>query len=87
MDCTGPNNYIIHDHSGDFTNGERSQIMSNNTDIGDNEESCEWVEEINGHWCHSEEFAILEYESQADDFNKRMVHPISIEYDGGNWTT
>ena len=53
MDCTGPNNYYIHDHTGEFV-GEVSQIISNNTVIGDNEDTCEWVPEMNGHWCHTE---------------------------------
>lgn len=53
MDCTGPNNYYIHDHTGEFA-GEVSQIISNNTVIGDNEDTCEWVPEMNGHWCHTE---------------------------------
>lgn len=87
MDCTGPNNYIIHDHSGNFTNGERSQILSNNSVIGDGESSCEWVPEMNGHWCHTEELATLEYESVAADFNKRMVHPVVLKYDNSNWAS
>lgn len=35
FDCTGPNNYLIHDQDGTFT-GEKSQILSNNSIIGDN---------------------------------------------------
>lgn len=33
IDCTGPNNYLIHDQDGQFT-GERSQILSNNSMVG-----------------------------------------------------
>lgn len=34
MDCTGPNNYLIHDHDGSFTT-EPSQLLANNSWIGD----------------------------------------------------
>lgn len=39
LDCTGPNNYIIHDQDGSFT-GQKSQILANNTMIGNYEASC-----------------------------------------------
>ena len=39
MDCTGPNNYVIEDQDGQFT-GQQSQLLSNNSVIGDNEDSC-----------------------------------------------
>ena len=33
LDCTGPNNYLIHDQDGNFT-GEKSQLLANNSMIG-----------------------------------------------------
>ena len=52
LDCTGANNYLIHDQDGTFT-GERSQLLSNNSMIGDDESACTFIREINGHWCHT----------------------------------
>ena len=86
IDCTGPSNYLIHDKDGLFT-GEVSQILSNNTMIGDHESFCENISEINGHWCHSEELAVLEYESIAGDFNSRKIWPVYLQYDGGAWNS
>jgi hypothetical protein len=40
LDCTGPNNYLIHDHDGSFL-GEPGILLANNSMIGDNEPSCE----------------------------------------------
>lgn len=34
LQCTGPNNYIIYDKDGNFT-GKKSQILANNSMIGD----------------------------------------------------
>lgn len=62
--CTGPNNYFIDDQDGKFT-GVVSQILANNSVIGDNEPSCQRVAAINGHWCNESSFAILSYESPS----------------------
>lgn len=72
MDCTGPNNYLIFDQDGSFT-GEVSQLLANNSWIGDGESACEPIEGMNGHWCHFDRLAVLEYESIADDFKKRIM--------------
>ena len=53
LDCTGSNNYLIHDQDGAFT-GVESQILANNSMIGDYESSCTSIPEMNGHWCHTE---------------------------------
>ena len=84
MDCTGPANYIIFDQDGNFT-GEISQILANNSHIGEGEALCEHIPEINGYWCHLDKLAILEFESIAPDFNKRTVWPVDVSYDGGSW--
>lgn len=86
LDCTGPNNYLIYDQDGAFT-GKPSQLLSNNSVIGDNEESCRFIPEMNGHWCDTEELAVLEYESIAPDFNTRKMWPVFLNYDGGPWQT
>lgn len=55
--------------------------------VGDYEPTCEFVPEMNGHWCHTEELAVLEYESIAPDFNKRKMWPVYLKYDGGAWNS
>ena len=66
IDCTGPNNYLIDDQDGKFT-GRVSQILANNSVIGDHESSCQSMPAINGHWCNSSaSFAVLEYESEYE---------------------
>ncbi len=30
---------------------------------------------------------MLEYESVAPDFNTRIMWPVNLTYDGGNWTS
>lgn len=42
---------------------------------------------MNGHWCEGNEFGVLEYESIARDFNKRIMWPVYLKYDGGKWTS
>ena len=86
LDCTGPNNYLIHDQDGTFM-GEKGQLLSNNSIIGDNEDFCTYYSEMNGHVCTGEQLAVLEYESIAKDFNKRIMWPVSLKYDGGPWTS
>ena len=56
--CTGPSNYMIDDQDGNFT-GRISQIIANNSNIGDNENLCQKIDGINGHWCNTSSFAVL----------------------------
>lgn len=84
--CTGFNNYIIRDVTGGFLPAP-GVLLANNSWIGDNEPSCRKVPEINGHYCTDEDFGVLEYESIAPDFNKRVTWPIYLRYDGGSWTS
>ena len=84
LDCTGPNNYLISDLDGVFT-GKPSQLLSNNSVIGSKEPECEFVSEMNGHWCDTQDLAVLEHESKAVDFNTRKVWPVLLNYDGGAW--
>ena len=58
LDCTGPNNYIIFDQDGDFT-GEISQLLANNSWVGEGEDECEFVQDMNGYWCHFDKLAVL----------------------------
>lgn len=48
--CTGKNNYLIHDHTGDLL-GAPGILLANNSVIGDNTEGCTYIPEINGHYC------------------------------------
>lgn len=58
LDCTGPNNYLVHDQDGTFL-GFIGQLLSNNTAVGDHEDFCTYVPQINGHICTGEELAVL----------------------------
>ena len=84
--CTGKNNYMIHDWTGDLL-GFHGVIIANNSEIGDNEEGCVFNEAINGHICERSDFGVLEYESIAPDKNLRMVWPVYLSYDEGLWRT
>ena len=86
LDCTGPNNYLIYDQDGTFT-GSPSQLLANNSVIGEHEESCTLIQEMNGHWCLTEDLALLEFEAQSADFNTRKMWPTYLNYDGGPWKT
>jgi hypothetical protein len=39
---------------------------------------CEFIDEFNGMLCKSGRFRILEFESIAPDFNKRMLAPVYV---------
>lgn len=85
LDCTGPNNYFIHDQDGAFT-GSPSQILANNSVVAaDPSLNCREIPEINGHLCDTEDLVVLEYESIAPDFNLRIMWPIYLKYEGGSW--
>ena len=80
------NNYFIHDHSGTFL-PTKGILLANNSWIGDNTPSCAKIPSINGHYCTDEDFGVLEYESVAPDFNTRIMWPVELKFDGGNWTS
>ena len=42
---------------------------------------------MNGHICSRSDFAILEYDSRADDYNQRAVWPVTLKAEGTNYTT
>ena len=85
--CTGFNNYLIQDHTGSFF-GSKGTIIANNSLIADNEDNCTFSSAMNAHMClEREDFAVLEYESVADDFNTRIMWPVYLTADGSNYTT
>ena len=84
--CTGKNNYLVNDWTGDLL-GFRGVMIANNSDIGDNEENCTFYPEINGHICERDDFGVLEYESIAPDFNTRIMWPVYLHYDDGLWNS
>lgn len=86
MTCTGKNNYLIHDHTGDLLS-KPGILLANNSWIGDNTDGCIYKPLLNGHYCDREDFGVLEYESIAPDFNTRIMWPVSLNYEGGKWTT
>ena len=62
-------------------------LIANNSDIGDSIPECKFYPNLNGHYCTRNDFAVLEYESIAPDFNTRIMWPVSLNYEGGKWTT
>jgi hypothetical protein len=42
---------------------------------------------MNSHICTRTDFAVLAYQSIAPDFNTRIMWPVALKYDGGNYTT
>lgn len=86
MSCTGFSNYLIQDVSGGFL-GFNGTILPNNSWIGDGEVNCTAYPTIDAHICNRTDIAVLQYESIAKDFNSRVVWPVEIYYDGGNWTS
>lgn len=84
--CTGKINYLIHDHTGDFLLAP-GILMARNQPIGDNSQNCYYIRAMNGYYCMRTDFGVLEYESIAPDFNKRIMWPVYMRYDGGSWTS
>ena len=84
--CTGKNNYLITDWTGGFL-GSPATIIANNSVIGNNEPNCTFSTSMNGHLCTRTDFATLEYQSIAPDFNTRIMWPVNLTYDGANYTT
>lgn len=80
------NNYLIHDWTGHLF-GFRGVAIANNSEIGDNTPGCVYYEAINGHICDREDFGVLEYESIAPDFNTRIMWPVYLNFEGGDWNT
>jgi hypothetical protein len=55
--------------------------------VGDGEPGCTFNSAINGYICSRDDFAVLEYESIAPDFNTRIMWPVTLNYWGGSWTS
>ena len=79
MVCTGKNNYFIEDHTGDFLpNG--GILLANNSWIGDNTPGCTFDSVLNGYHCTRNDFAALQYESIAPDYNTRIMWPVNLTF-------
>jgi len=86
MTCTGKNNYIIQDNTATlFPNV--GVLIANNSWVGDGTSQCTYNPTINGHYCTRSDIGVLEYESIAPDFNTRIMWPVSLNPEGGNWTS
>lgn len=77
---------MIIDWNGTFL-GFKGTIIPNNTVIAENEPNCVEVPSMNSHICTRTDFAVLAYQSIAPDFNTRIMWPVALTYDGGNYTT
>ena len=84
--CTGRNNYIIEDQTGTLFPSS-GVLLANNSWIGSNVANCTVNSVMNGYYCTRHDFAVLEYESIAPDYNKRIMWPVALSYAGGNWST
>ena len=85
--CTGFQNYLVQDHTGSFF-GSKGTIIPNNSFIGNNENNCVYSSGMNAYMCtNREDFGVLEYQSRADDFNKRIMWPVYLFYEGAGYTT
>ena len=58
--CTGRNNYLIEDFSGTLFNTS-GVILANNSWIGDNTPECTFHPVMNGYFCTTHDFAVLQY--------------------------
>lgn len=78
--CFGSNNNcFIFDQDGAFT-GLVSQILSNKSAIGDNEPACQNIPFTNSHWCHTNSFTVLEFQSDFWDQGEGEIWPASVNY-------
>jgi hypothetical protein len=84
--CTGFINYLIQDFDGTFL-GSKATIIPNNSLIGNNEPGCTFSSAMNAYTCARSDFGVLEYQNIAADFNTRIMWPVSLKYDSGNYTT
>lgn len=82
FDCTGPNNYLIEDQTGEFL-GFQGSIVPNNSLVGPMVDRCTQVPQMNAHLCHRTDLAVLQFESIAPDMDKRVVWPVN--YTHGSW--
>lgn len=83
--CTGFNNYLIQDHTGDFL-GYQGSIIGNNSVFSEGE-GCTYSSAMNSHTCQRSDFAALEYQNVAADFQTRIMWPVYLKYDGASYTT
>lgn len=86
MACTGKSNYLILDEDGTFL-GFKGTIIPDNKLVGDNEANCNYSTHMNAHICNRTDFGVLGYQSVASDYNTRIMWPVSLFYEGSNYTT
>jgi hypothetical protein len=85
--CTGLHNYLVQDFTGTFF-GFKGTLLPN-PEMAPNELNCNnYSTPMNAYVCQNRtDFAVLEYESKAPDFQTRIMWPVSITADGYNYTT
>ena len=86
MPCTGRNNYFVRDTTGTFL-PRPGILLANNSWIDENLTICTKIPTINEYYCADDDFGVLEYENIAPDFNKRLMWPVYLYYEGSNWTS
>jgi hypothetical protein len=77
LDCTGPKNFLIYDKDGKFF-GKPSQAIPHNELVGANVPKCVFNQHWNGYECDTTDFAIVEFESTAPDFQKIVAWPVFL---------
>lgn len=79
MSCTGILNYFIQDHTGHTLGEVNKTIIANNEAFASTIQGCTFNPTINGYECDgATEVSVLEFESIARDYNKRIVWPINV---------
>jgi len=87
MDCTGLENVLVQDVTGNFF-GEVATAIANNEDIGygNGEDSamrsmCDYVKAWNGFYCLGDRLTVLEWESIGVDAKTINPAPLTVTND------
>ncbi len=86
MVCTGLRNYLVQDFTGTFF-GFKGAVVPTTDSFGANEAGCVFSTPMNSFLCTREDLAVLEYQNVHTDQKLRMMWPVTLFYDGSNYTT
>jgi len=86
--CTGRINFVVQDWNGTFFGQKGTIIPNQNNPIALNEGCSAYSTAMNAYMCPTrQDFAVLEYESKAADFQTRIMWPVSLTSDQNGYTT
>lgn len=81
MDCTGFENVLVQDLTGDLL-GAVGSVISNNEDIATSDyvtANCDFKSEWNAFHCRNTDFAVLEWAATSADKTKKTPIPVTVE--------